>query len=64
VIMKVGRNLPKIRRALEEAGVLDRAVYVERGTMNGESMIPLADRGDVPAPYFSMVLIPGRQRVR
>ena len=33
VIMKVGRNLPKIRRALEAAGKLDRAVYVERGTM-------------------------------
>ena len=31
VIMKVGRNLPKIRRALEAAGKLVRAVYVERG---------------------------------
>ena len=33
VIMKVGRNLPKIRRALAAAGLLDRAIYVERGTM-------------------------------
>ncbi|TIT57240.1 MAG: precorrin-2 C(20)-methyltransferase, partial [Mesorhizobium sp.] len=35
VIMKVGRNLPKIRRALEATGKLTRAVYVERGTMAG-----------------------------
>ena len=34
VIMKVGRNLPKIRRALEMTGKLGRAVYVERGTMD------------------------------
>ncbi|WP_369126598.1 SAM-dependent methyltransferase, partial [Vogesella mureinivorans] len=30
VIMKVGRNLPKIRQALADAGKLDGAVYVER----------------------------------
>ena len=29
--MKVGRNLPAIRRALAAAGKLGRAVYVERG---------------------------------
>ncbi len=59
VIMKVGRNLPKIRRALAAAGMLDRAIYVERGTMvNGTSM-RLADRADAAAPYFSLVLVPG-----
>ncbi|TIP34326.1 MAG: precorrin-2 C(20)-methyltransferase, partial [Mesorhizobium sp.] len=35
VIMKVGRNLSKIRRALEATGKLAKAVYVERGTMPG-----------------------------
>jgi precorrin-2/cobalt-factor-2 C20-methyltransferase len=59
VIMKVGRNLPKIRRALELAGRLDTAVYVERGTMpNGHSM-RLADKLDDVAPYFAIVLVPG-----
>ena len=33
VVMKIGRNLPKVRRALDRAGRLDRAIYVERGTM-------------------------------
>jgi precorrin-2/cobalt-factor-2 C20-methyltransferase len=59
VIMKVGRNLPKIRRALAEAGRLDDAYYVERGTMANTSMTPLATRSDAEAPYFSIVLVPG-----
>lgn len=58
-IMKVGRHLPKIRRALAEAGKLDGAVYVERGTMENAVVIPLAARDDAPAPYFSQVLVPG-----
>ena len=39
VIMKVGRNLAKIRQALARAGKLDRAVYVERGTMPEERIV-------------------------
>ncbi|NLS03874.1 precorrin-2 C(20)-methyltransferase [Rhizobium sp. P32RR-XVIII] len=59
VIMKVGRNLPKIRRALEAAGRLGEAVYVERGTMANSAMLKLAERPDGEAPYFSLVLVPG-----
>ncbi|MEP9375835.1 precorrin-2 C(20)-methyltransferase [Aquabacter sp. CN5-332] len=62
VIMKVGRNLPKIRRALAAAGRLGRAHYVERGTMTGCATVPLAERPDTPAPYFAMVLVPGWER--
>ena len=64
VIMKVGRNLPKIRSALTRAGLAERANYVERGTMNGQRVAPLAEVADDSAPYFSIVLVPGRQRVR
>ena len=64
VIMKVGRNLPKIRAALDGAGLAARAVYVERGTMSDTRTMPLADLPDGPAPYFSLVLVPGRQRSR
>ncbi|SES31773.1 precorrin-2/cobalt-factor-2 C20-methyltransferase [Rhizobium sp. NFR03] len=59
VIMKVGRNLPKIRRALAASGKLDNAVYVERGTMANAAMTPLADKLTDEAPYFSLVLVPG-----
>jgi precorrin-2/cobalt-factor-2 C20-methyltransferase len=59
VIMKVGRNLPKIRRALAEAGRINDAVYVERGTMANTQMMPLATKPNDEAPYFSIVLVPG-----
>jgi precorrin-2/cobalt-factor-2 C20-methyltransferase len=59
VIMKVGRNLPKIRRALDAAGRLGEAVYVERGTMASGHFMKLADKPDDVAPYFALVLVPG-----
>ena len=63
VIMKLGRNFPKARAAVVEAGLLSRAIYVERGTMAGQVVLPLAERtADSPAPYFSLILIPGQGR--
>ena len=59
VVMKLGRNLPKVRRALDRAGRLDRAVYVERATMADARMLPLVQKPDDDAPYFSIVLVPG-----
>jgi len=62
VIMKVGRNLAKVRRAVERAGLLARAVYVERGTMDDERILPLAECVEGRGAYFAMVLIPGEGR--
>ncbi len=59
VVMKVGRHLAKLRRALTSSGRLDRAIYVERGTMVDGKTIPLAAKTDDEAPYFAVVLIPG-----
>ena len=64
VIMKVGRNMPKICAALAQAGRLESAVYVERGTMAEQRVTKLCERPDAPAPYFSLVLVPGRRRAR
>jgi len=62
VIMKLGANLPKVRRAILRADLLAHAIYVERGTMAGETISKLAERGDEEAPYFAMILIPGNGR--
>ncbi len=62
VIMKLGRNLPKVRRALKIAGLIHRAIYVERATMAGQVVVRLGDKADDEAPYFSMVLVPGQGR--
>jgi precorrin-2/cobalt-factor-2 C20-methyltransferase len=59
VVMKLGRHLPKVRRALERTGRLARAIYVERGTMQDAAMMRLAEKKDDAAPYFAIVLVPG-----
>jgi precorrin-2/cobalt-factor-2 C20-methyltransferase len=59
VVMKVGRHLPKLRRALTCSGRLERAIYVERGTMADAKMIPFTAKTDDDAAYFAVVLVPG-----
>jgi precorrin-2/cobalt-factor-2 C20-methyltransferase len=59
IVMKIGRHLAKVRRALDRAGRLDRAIYVERGTMANAAIMPLVDKLDTIAPYFAIVLVPG-----
>ena len=61
-IIKLGRNLPKARDALAATGLLDRAIYVERATMAGQRICPLAAMTEGKAPYFSLILVPGRGR--
>jgi len=61
-IMKIGRNLAKVREALRACGMLSRAIYVERATMENEIILPFAEKYDDAAPYFSMVLVPGEGR--
>jgi precorrin-2/cobalt-factor-2 C20-methyltransferase len=59
VVMKLGRHLPKVRRALDRAGCLERAIYVERGTTANAVAMPLTSKLDDVAPYFSIILVPG-----
>ncbi len=64
VIMKLGRHLAKVTRALDAAGRLVDAIYVERATTADERIERLRDWQDragdgAVAPYFSMVLVPG-----
>ena len=62
VIMKTGRNLAKVRRALASAGRLDDAWLVERGTMPGERVVRLAEIDAADCPYFAIVLVHGKGR--
>ncbi len=59
VVMKVGRNLPKIRSILYDLRRANQAVYVEYGAMPGERVLPLAEAPEA-APYLSLVLVPAR----
>ncbi len=60
VVMKLGRNLPKVRRSLIASDRIRDAIYVERGTMQAEKLMPLAEKIDDTAPYFAIVLVTNR----
>ncbi|MGA0541869.1 precorrin-2 C(20)-methyltransferase [Neotabrizicola sp. VNH66] len=62
VIMKTGRNLPKVRRALSRAGRLEAAWLVERGTMPGQRIARLAEVDGADCPYFAIVIVHGQGR--
>ena len=61
-IMKTGRNLPRVRRALAAAGRLQDAWLVERGTMPGQRLVPLSEVDVEDCPYFAIVLVHGHGR--
>ena len=62
VIMKVFRHLPRVRAALAKAGRLDQAFYAERVGTPAQRVLRLVDHDGSPAPYFSIVLVPGWAR--
>jgi precorrin-2 C20-methyltransferase/precorrin-3B C17-methyltransferase len=57
-VLKLGRTFPEVREAFEQAGVLDRALYVERATTGQQRTMPLADVDPASVPYFSLALLP------
>lgn len=57
IIMKVGKNLSKIRTVVQQMGLNFSAIYVERATLPEQRIIPFEELNDESAPYFSMVLI-------
>jgi precorrin-2 C20-methyltransferase / precorrin-3B C17-methyltransferase len=59
IIMKLGRTFPAVRRALEAAGRLDHALYVERASMPEQRWLPVADVDADSVPYFSLVVVTG-----
>ncbi|MBT0955849.1 precorrin-2 C(20)-methyltransferase [Alphaproteobacteria bacterium KMM 3653] len=62
VVMKTGRNLPKVRRALAAAGRLEAAWLVEQGTGPNQRIARLADMAETDCPYFAIVLVHGNGR--
>jgi precorrin-2/cobalt-factor-2 C20-methyltransferase len=61
VVMKIGRNLPRLRAALQAAGRADQAWLVEHGTM-AEERVRMLSEVEGPVPYFSIVLVHGQGR--
>ena len=62
IIMKIGRNLPKIVSALKIIGRYEEAYIVEYATMTTETVSPLHSYDINKAPYFSIIVLHGHGR--
>lgn len=62
MIMKLGRTYAGVLEALRQAGRLGEAVYVERASTAAERVLPAAAVDAASVPYFSMIMVPGRDR--
>ncbi len=59
VLMKLGRHFPKARAVIEDLGLTGRAVLVQHASLPDQQVCPLAE-APAAVPYFSMILIPGK----
>ncbi|MCX7567115.1 precorrin-2 C(20)-methyltransferase [Sulfitobacter sp. F26169L] len=62
VVMKIGRNIEKVRRALQAAGRYEAAWLVEYASMEGQTVQRLSEAEGRITPYFSIVLVHGNGR--
>ena len=62
VVMKIGRNLDKVRRAIDQAGRLASAWLVEHATMPNEKVSRLSEVDETVSPYFSIIIVHGQGR--
>ncbi|MFK7871253.1 MAG: precorrin-2 C(20)-methyltransferase [Roseobacter sp.] len=62
VVMKIGRNIDKVRSALRRSGRFDAAWLVEFATMPNQTVTRLADADGKVTPYFSIVVVHGQGR--
>ncbi|MBM0742585.1 precorrin-2 C(20)-methyltransferase [Phormidium sp. CLA17] len=60
VIIKLGRHFAKVRTVLDELGLLDRALYIERATQPTQRIVAIAEVDPVEVPYWSLILIPSQ----
>ena len=60
-LMKLGRNLGKVRRVLRALGLESRALYLERIGHDDERVLPFSETEDIEAGYFSLVLVQGKE---
>ncbi|WP_170358457.1 precorrin-2 C(20)-methyltransferase [Ruegeria arenilitoris] len=62
VVMKIGRNIDKVKRALKTAGLFDRAWIVEYAQMPNQTVRKLSDACTEVTPYFSIIIVHGQGR--
>ncbi|BCB74164.1 hypothetical protein Pflav_005740 [Phytohabitans flavus] len=59
-VLKLGRTFGAVREALDSAGRLDEAWYVERATTDRQRVVPLSEVDPESVPYFALAVLPSR----
>ncbi|MCX8952435.1 MULTISPECIES: precorrin-2 C(20)-methyltransferase [unclassified Ruegeria] len=62
VVMKIGRNIDKVKRALKTSGLYDRAWIVEYAQMPNQTVTKLSEACEKITPYFSIIVVHGQGR--
>ncbi len=62
VIMKIGRNIDKLRAALRDAGKYDDAWLIEYASMPDQRVQKLSEAEGRVTPYFSIIVVHGQGR--
>ena len=62
VVMKIGRNIKKVKRALRTSGLYDRAWIVEYAQMPNQTVTKLSEVREQVTPYFSIIIVHGQGR--
>lgn len=57
VLMKTGRSMKKVKALLDEKGLLDKAMMVQKCGMEGEEIYPSMREVDENASYFSVIVV-------
>jgi precorrin-2/cobalt-factor-2 C20-methyltransferase len=57
VLMKVHRSIDKLKNALQRNGLMDKALYVSRASMEQETIKPLNNVEESDLDYFSIVIV-------
>ncbi|RPH90711.1 MAG: precorrin-2 C(20)-methyltransferase [Chroococcales cyanobacterium metabat2.561] len=61
-IIKLGRHFAKVRDILQELGLLERALYIERATLPNQQIIPITEIDPEVVTYWSLILIPSKTK--
>lgn len=62
VVMKIGTNFDKVKEALREAELYDRAYMIQYATMPNQTVRKLTDVTEDKTPYFTIIVVHGQGR--
>ena len=62
VVMKIGRHLKKVKRALKVSGLFGRAFIVRHAAMANSDIKKLSEIQEDIIPYFSVIIVHGQGR--